>query len=189
MIFRGRQTRSAAKILGERKVMTTAATEMSLEKPNYYKRKIRKRKLSKSIDRSVETSDDENTNPPSNFALLTNNRKKTKRHKKPKSNPHSDETFNNDNNNNQQSIKEKLKTQNRNKLNRNDRPEMFQNIKNTKGTHKQIEDQETTAYENKQMINFTKNNKSKLSMINNEEKKLKTKKKIKETKSLYLEKI
>ncbi|CAF1093902.1 unnamed protein product [Rotaria sordida] len=235
VIVSARKTRSVAKFIAEREA--AAAAKTSLEKPIEKKRKTRKHKQSKSIDRQVETSDDENTTSQSNFTQIIIKKRKTKINKKSKIDYHSHETSDddndnlstdnkrktqrrikskrhdqeekeilNDNENNKRRTKKykkskidyhtyetsdddndnlstnnKRKTQRRSKSKRyNHEEEILNDNENNKRKTRKFKEQETTDNEHEIIINPSKSKKSKLSTIDNEEKK--RKQKIKNTK-------
>ncbi|CAF3797858.1 unnamed protein product [Rotaria sordida] len=230
VIASARKTRSVAKFIAEREA--AAAAKTSLEKPIEKKRKTRKHKQSKSIDRQVETSDDENTTSQSNFTQIIIKKRKTKINKKSKIDYHSHETSDddndnlstdnkrktqrrikskrhdqeekeilNDNENNKRRTKKykkskidyhtyetsdddndnlstnnKRKTQRRSKSKRyNHEEEILNDNENNKRKTRKLKEQETTDNEHEIIINPSKSKKSKLSTIDNEEKKRKQK--------------
>ncbi|CAF1108131.1 unnamed protein product [Rotaria sordida] len=235
VIASARKTRSVAKFIAEREA--AAAAKTSLEKPIEKKRKTRKHKQSKSIDRQVETSDDENTTSQSNFTQIIIKKRKTKINKKSKIDYHSHETSDddndnlstdnkrktqrrikskrhdqeekeilNDNENNKRRTKKykkskidyhtyetsdddndnlstnnKRKTQRRSKSKRyNHEEEILNDNENNKRKTRKFKEQETTDNEHEIITHPSKSKKSKLSTIDNEEKK--RKQKIKNTK-------
>ncbi len=176
VIVSARKTRSAAKVIAEREAAATAVAKVPIEKSIENKRKIRKRKQSKSIDRPVETSDDEN--PSSNSTHTITNRRKTRKRKKSRTDHHSPETSNDEN-----------LASNRTRK-RNDRQqEMMNENEISKRKTKKLKEREISDHENDKTMQSMKRKKSKISTNDNEEKQTKVKKrkpKTKKTKSNYI---
>ncbi|CAF2257834.1 unnamed protein product [Rotaria magnacalcarata] len=177
IIVTTRKTRSAAKIIAEREAATAAAVKAALEKTIEKKRKTRKRKQSKSIDRLAETSDEdyEDAASQSNFSRLANKKRKTKLYKKTKTDHHPYETSEDDDDD--KPARTKRKTRRRTQSNKyNHKEEILNNKENSKRKTKKLIENDIKNNQNEVKKKSARLKKVKLSIIEDEEKLSKEKK-------------